>query len=267
MTDSSLIKKQSNYGVVSIIMPSFNSSKYIGTAIVSVLNQTYPFWELIIIDDASTDNTVDVINTFNDYRIKVLENEINKGAAISRNRGLSAASGRFIAFLDSDDFWYPNKLQTQLDFMLKNNYDFTCTYCDYIDEDGKSLKMIDTCPKKITKTLLYLYNWIACQTVIYDSSKIGLIQIEDLKKRNDYALWLKAINYSNCYCLNQILASYRVRNNSISKDKLKNLIKSHYYLFHIGQKKNRFVSVVLTLTNMFFGCIRKVFYVKRGIKA
>ena len=113
--------------LVSIIMPSWNTAQYISEAIESVLKQSYSNWELIIVDDCSTDNTISVVNKYKDNRIRLFQNKENLGAAYSRNFALRQAKGRWIAFLDSDDVWYSEKLEKQILFMTKNNYSFSCT--------------------------------------------------------------------------------------------------------------------------------------------
>ena len=115
--------------LVSIIMPSYNTGAYIGNTIDSVLSQTHTDWELIIVDDCSCDNTDAVVASYHDTRIRYLKNEKNSGAAVSRNRALREAKGKYIAFLDSDDLWEPNKLETQLAYMKEKGYAFT--YTDY----------------------------------------------------------------------------------------------------------------------------------------
>ena len=120
-------------GLVSIIMPSWNTGRFIAESIESVINQTYANWELLIVDDCSTDNTNEVVRKFNDDRIKFFKNEKNSGAAITRNRALREANGEWIAFLDSDDLWLPKKLEHQILFMKKHNLIFS--YHDYVKID------------------------------------------------------------------------------------------------------------------------------------
>ena len=143
--------------LVSIIMPSYNTAKYISKTIESVLKQTYKNWELIIVDDCSTDNFADVISNINDSRIRVYYNEKNSGAAISRNKALREAKGKWIAFLDSDDLWDEDKLRKQIDFMASNNYDFSYTKYIEIDEEDNStslfLKMAEAAKKLILTKL------------------------------------------------------------------------------------------------------------------
>ena len=191
--------------LVSIIMPSYNTESFLGETIESVLAQTYSNWELIIVDDCSTDNTDAVIATYlHDHRIRYFKNEINSGAANSRNRALREAKGRWIAFLDSDDLWTSDKLKKQTDFMYKNNYSFS--YTNYIEIDEKSIPngRTVTGPRHITKVGMYCYCWPGCLTVMYDRFEIGLIQIAEIRKNNDYAMWLKVINSADCYLLEEI---------------------------------------------------------------
>ena len=178
--------------LVSIIMPSYNTERFIGETVKSVLAQSYTDWELIIVDDCSTDHTDDVIQEFlSDDRIHYIKNEVNSGAAVSRNRALKAARGRWIAFLDSDDLWLPDKLERQVRFMEENGYRFSYTNYSEIDEMSRPNGKRVTGPKKITKAGMYRYCWPGCLTVMYDAEEIGLIQIADIKKNNDYAMWLK----------------------------------------------------------------------------
>ena len=128
--------------LVSIIMPTYNCAKFINETIKSVLNQTYENWELVIVDDCSNDNTEEVVVSFNDKRIKYNRLEKNSGAAVARTTAMKMATGNYMAFLDSDDLWKDNKLEKQLEFMKKNNYNFTCTAYEQIDEEGHQLNKI-----------------------------------------------------------------------------------------------------------------------------
>ena len=133
--------------LVSIIMPSYNTAPYIRNTIQSVLEQTYQNWELIIVDDCSEDNTDDVVAAIKDDRIKYFHNDRHSGAAVSRNRALREAKGRWMAFLDSDDLWMPEKLEKQISFMESNGYSFSYTKYQELDVDGNSTGVIITGPK------------------------------------------------------------------------------------------------------------------------
>ena len=250
--------------LVSIIMPSYNTEKYISESIKSVCIQTYKNWELIIVDDCSTDNTDKVVASIKDERIRYIKNKKNCGAANSRNRALKEAKGRWIAFLDSDDLWYPEKLEKQIDFMERNNYYFSYTNYEEIDESSNCKGRYVTGPKKIGKFSMYNYCWPGCLTVMYDASQIGLVQITEIKKHNDYAMWLKICNKANCYLLNECLAKYRTRSGSISNHSYKTLIRWHYKLFNEVERKNAVNSFVLTCRNIIFGLYKKVKYVKKA---
>lgn len=249
--------------LVSIIMPSYNTGKFIRETIESVLAQSYPTWELIIIDDCSNDNTDEIIYQYLvDKRIYYIKNVKNSGAAISRNKALKIAKGKWIAFLDSDDLWEPNKLQKQISFMKNNGYHFSYTNYIEIDEQSKSNGKSITGPKCITKHGMYNYCWMGCLTVMYDAEEIGLIQIADIKKNNDYAMWLKVCKKANCYLLNETLAKYRKRRGSISNYGYLKLIKWHYKLYRDAENKSPIFSFLLTVRNLFFGVLKKIRYVK-----
>lgn len=250
--------------LVSIITPSFNTAKYIRQTIESVLLQTYKNWEMIIIDDCSTDNTDDVVRPYLiDERIRYLKNPVNSGAALSRNYALREAKGRWIAFLDSDDLWTKDKLQKQIDFMKKNNYHFSYTPYEVIDADGNPLGVYVTGPKKITKNCMYAYCWPGCLTVMYDAKYVGIIQIEDIKKNNDYAMWLKICKKENCYLFNEISAFYRKgRKGSISTQKYIFLLKWHYILFKYNENFGIVKSCFLVCFNIIFKLYKSAFYTK-----
>lgn len=245
--------------LISIIMPSYNASAFIINSIASIQKQTYTRWELLIVDDCSSDNTVELIENISDCRIRLFKNEKNYGAAISRNKALREAKGKWIAFLDSDDIWAPTKLEEQLTFMRKNAYSFT--YTDYrIQLNGEWLPYICTAPNKVNKRKMYDYCYFSTITVMYDQSKVGLIQIADLKKNNDYAMWLKAVENVDCYRYPKCLSYYIKHEGSISSGSKIKLIRWHYLLFRNGQQFNSFISGVLTINNLIHGVIKKMVY-------
>ncbi len=249
--------------LVSIIMPSYNTARFIKETVDSVLAQSYTNWELIIVDDCSTDNTDDVVAQFSgDSRIKYIKNNKNSGAAESRNRALREAKGKWIAFLDSDDLWASDKLEKQIAFMKDNGYHFSYTAYTEIDENSEPNGKTVTGPKRITKSGMYNYCWMGCLTVMYDAEAVGLIQIESIRKNNDYAMWLKVCKKADCYLLDETLAKYRKRSGSISNHGYTKLIKWHYRLYRIAEHKNPVSSAVLTVRNLFFGALKKIMYVK-----
>lgn len=215
----------------------YNSEDYISETIQSVLKQTHKNWELLLIDDKSQDNTLEIIKPFlKDFpNIKLLRNTVNSGAAISRNKGIVAASGDYIAFLDADDLWKPNKLEAQLDFMATEN----CTVCfssyELIDEHGKPFDKYVKALKTLSYSKLLKSNYIGNLTGIYDVDSLGKITTANLRKRQDWLLWLSAIKKSKkpAKGVQESLAYYRVRNNSISSNKF-NLLKHNYWVYKKG---------------------------------
>ena len=250
-------------GLVSIIMPSYNTAPYIKETIQSVLDQTYKEWELLIVDDCSTDNTDEVLSGIHDSRIRIFKNECNSGAAVSRNRALREAKGQWVAYLDSDDLWMPEKLERQIGFMENHGYIFSYTNYEEIDVDGNKTGVRVTGPKRITKTGMFNYCWPGCLTVMFDASKIGLIQIKDIKKNNDYAMWLKICQKADCYLFDECLGQYRKgRVGSISTHSIKTMIAWHYKLFHEAENMGVIRSLVNTGKNLVFGLYKKKRYVK-----
>lgn len=249
--------------LVSIIMPSYNTSQYIIKSIQSVQKQTYTNWELIIVDDCSTDDTDNTVLQVKDSRVRYLKKERNSGAAESRNLALREAKGKWIAFLDSDDLWKQDKLEKQIAFMEKNEYFFSYAKYEVIDENGDFCGLRVSGPKRIKKKRMYKYCWPGCLTVMYDRDRIGEIQIADLKKNNDYAMWLRVSEKADCYLLDEILGCYRKRRGSISNHSYIELVKWHYKLFRIEEKKNPISAMVYTFRNVFYGIVKKIVYVKK----
>lgn len=248
---------------VSIIMASYNTAQFITETIQSVINQTYSDWELIIVDDCSTDDTEKIVSSFDDPRIYFYKNSSNRGAAVSRNRAIKLAIGEYIAILDSDDVWLPEKLEKQVSFMKKNNYSFCCSYSSNIDEDSNYLGFIDMCPRKITKMLLHMYDWIPSLTGIYNAKVVGEIQIADIRKRNDYALYLKVVEKAECFCYPEVLAAYRIRKKSLSHSGKLNLIKYFYQMYRKCMGYSVIMSGLNTVFNVVFSFVRKALYMKK----
>ena len=206
--------------IVSIICPSYNSSSYIERTVRSVLAQTFNDWELIIVDDCSTDNSCAVVQKYiSDERIKLVVNQFNLGGAGARNRAIGIAKGRFIAFLDSDDVWFDDKLDLQINYMIK--HDIALCYGDYqiIDPEDRVIEDIST-PKLVSYRSMLKHNYIACLTAIYDTDKVGKVYMPEIRKRQDFALWLKILKISGfAHRCNGLLGQYRVRPNSLSESK------------------------------------------------
>lgn len=232
--------------LVSIIMPSYNSSKFIAASIESVIAQTYKNWELLITDDCSKDNTVEIVQQYvdKDERIKLFCLRENSGAGVARNNSIKQAKGRFIAFLDSDDRWKHNKLEVQIPFMLENGYELS--YSSYItcNRNGEIIGRI-TCKERLTYRTLLRDNGIGCLTCIYDTKRIGKKFMPIVRKRQDWGLWLSIIKETkNAYGIkDQYLAIYR-DSNGLSANKLQ-LLKDNFNLYHKVQGFNVFVSLIL----------------------
>ncbi len=249
--------------LVSIITPTYNCARFIDATIQSVLRQSYQNWEMIISDDCSTDDTFSVVKPFldSDHRIIYIRNNENSGAAISRNNALRRARGRWIAFLDSDDLWESSKLEKQIQFMKGHNYAFS--YHEYveIDEQGRELGVRVSGKTRVGKFDMFSCCWPGCLSVMYDASKIGLIQIKDIKKNNDTAMWLKVIKKADCYLLPEVLGKYRRRANSITPKPIWKRIWAHYPLFRVAEEMDAFSATFWVIVNIFGNLYKKVFFV------
>lgn len=253
--------------LVSIIMPSYNCGKYVEQTIRSVQAQTYHNWEIIFVDDCSKDDTIIRVSELleKDARIKLIKNPVNLGAAVSRNNALREAKGRWIAFLDSDDLWKSTKLEKQVKFMEENGYTFSYTCYSEMDEEGKDTGIIVSGPSRVTETGMFAFCWPGCLTVMYDANEIGFLQIEDIKKNNDYAMWLKVCKKADCYLLPEVLAKYRRgRSGSVSSHSIRTMIKWHYKLFREAEKMGSVSSLWHTGINLVCGFYKKLKYVKKG---
>lgn len=218
--------------LVSIITPVYNSEKYLADTIASVQSQTHTHWEHILVDDCSNDGSAALIASYQkkDPRIKYYKLESNSGAGVARNKAIELAQGEYIAFLDSDDQWYPTKLEKQLGFMRKNGYHFTFTDYDMINDAGEKLpKLMKAKPVLTYRKALYK-NPIGCLTVMYDVGFFGKQYMPSIRKRQDFALWLTLLKKTNGHGLNECLASYRVGNTSISSNKL-GLLKYEWQIY------------------------------------
>ena len=252
--------------LVSIIMPSYNCGEYVEETIRSVQAQTYQNWEIIFFDDCSSDDSVQKVNDLRteDKRIHIFLNKYNAGAAVSRNNALQEAKGRWIAFLDSDDLWEPTKLERQIRFMEENNYAFSYTAYQEIDSESKPTGVYVSGPKHVSKAGMYAFCWPGCLTVMYDREKVGLIQIADIKKNNDYAMWLKVCQKADCYLLDECLAKYRRgRVGSVSSHGILTMIGWQYKLWREAEGKNPIAALWYTGVYLVCGGYKKLNYVKR----
>lgn len=219
--------------LVSVITPCYNSASFIAQAIQSVQNQTYANWEMIVVDDCSTDASVVIVEQLaaNDPRIILRRLEQNSGTGVARNTAIELASGRYIAFLDADDLWMPEKLSTQIKFMEQHSLPFTFSFYDWIAEDGTDLQRTITTPAELRYRDMLYSNWIGNLTAIYDVDYFGKIAIPKIRKRQDWMLWLTILrSIGKARPVPQSLAFYRIRKDSISASKY-TLMRHNYNVY------------------------------------
>lgn len=254
--------------LVSVIIPTFNSEKYISDTIASVQKQTYQNWEIVIVDDCSTDRTQDIVLDFSksDERIKFYPLEKNSGAGIARDFAVSKASGKYISFLDSDDLWKPEKIEKQVDFMIKNNLPFTFSFYDCINEQGESLNKRIEAPKNLSYRQLFFCNFVGNLTGIYDVDFFGKIPISKIRKRQDWMQWLMILKkIKTAQPVPESLAFYRIRENSISNSKT-DLIKYNFAVYREFHGHNFVISIFCMIGFLFTQLLIKPLYRKK-IKA
>ena len=253
--------------LVSIITPCYNSEKFIAETIQSVQNQTYQNWEMIIVDDGSSDATVAIVDqiALSDKRIVIYKLEKNSGTGIARNRALERALGKYIAFLDADDLWKPEKLEKQVTFLQDNNLPFTFSFYDCIDEKGKSLGKRVEAPFNLKYRQLFFCNYVGNLTGIYNTDYFKKIEISSIRKRQDWMLWLTILRKIKvAYPVAESLAYYRIRENSISASKF-NLLKHNYTVYRTFHGFNILVSLFCMIGFLFTQLVIKPCYIKASI--
>ncbi|MCI5227621.1 MAG: glycosyltransferase family 2 protein [Candidatus Electrothrix sp. AX2] len=221
---------------ISIIVPIYNSESYLNASVGSLVEQRYRNIEIILIDDCSYDNSISIAQNIasKDSRVKLVLQKRNQGVSAARNIGIDIATGSYIAFLDSDDFWLPSKLEEQLDFMKKHHSAISCTGYSVVDEKNRYIGGLIP-PAKATYTDLLKRNTIGCSTVMYNVSMIGKKKFPDCG-HEDYALWLSILKENReIDGLKKKLSSYTKRRGSVSSDKMK-VIKFFWYIYHIREE-------------------------------
>ncbi len=242
--------------LVSVITPTYNSERFIGETIESVLNQTYDHWEMMIVDDASTDQTVELVEQYQkrDARIKLIILDQNSGSAIARNTAMDHANGKYFAFLDSDDMWTFNKLEKQVEFMLENDIAFSYTQYQRVLEDGTKTNEISKAPFQVKYDDLMKHCVIGCLTVMIDTEKIGNERMYNIRTRQDYVYWLTLAKKGfYAYGLPETLANYRLVRNSISRNKWKAAKKNWEVYYKIEKQtfmKSLWYFINYTLINI-----------------
>ena len=250
--------------MVSIITPVYNCEEFLEECIQSVLNQTLKDWELILVDDCSTDSSSIIINKYValDSRIKLYSLNKNVGAGIARNKGIEISRERFIAFLDSDDYWHRNKLKLQIEYMIQENIDFSYTNFFELDKEDKVSKIILT-PKSVNSFSLLFNNYIKTLTAIYDTKRIGKTYMPNYRKRQDWGLWFNLLNKTNkAYRFKEPLAYYRTSNTSLSKNKLK-LVKENFNFYRFFLQKNILESLIMIILFFVVHFTFKMFFLKK----
>ena len=238
-------------------MPSFNSETFISKSIESVVNQTYKNWEMIVIDDCSSDNSISIIEkTINeDSRVKLIKLKKNSGPAKARNEGISKATGKYITFLDSDDIWDSSFLFKSIEFCELNNYDFICSSYIMKDESLKTTFSEFIVPEKVNFYDLLKSNSVSCLTAMYNCENLGKCYMPNFKKRQDLALWLEILDKTPyCFGIEEPLATYRLRKQSISSNK----IKAAYHTFKVYSSQDK----INLAQKLYYFCI----YAINGVK-
>jgi len=208
---------------ISIITPVFNCEKYIDETVLSVVNQNFLDWEMLIVDDCSTDNTLSILKGWSekDPRIRLIQNKTNKGPGPTRNQGVDNALGEYIAYLDGDDVWSPEKLSCQLEHMEKTKAPFSFTSYELIDANGKPLGKIINAPEEVSYKYLLGNTIIGCLTVMINRDKVANLHMPSLPSRQPLVLWLRILKeHGPAKGLDLVLAQYRIRSNSVSSNKL-----------------------------------------------
>lgn len=249
-----------NEKLVSVITPTYNCAEFISRTIESVQAQTYQNWEMIIVDDRSQDNTKEIVEKYmkDDDRIKYRLLEVNSGAAVARTTAMKMAKGSYMAFLDSDDIWLPDKLEKQIKWMTDNGYAFSCTAYEQIDENDKSLGKVIKTVKKTDYNRLMLDCPVGNSTVMYDVEKMGKFEVPNIRKRNDDALWLQMLKKEKyIWGMPDVLMKYRIRRNSISSNKFK-VIKYHWILY----REIEHLSIPRSVFHIVYWCVIKALRIK-----
>lgn len=246
--------------LVSIVTPTYNCGRFIAETIESVINQTYKNWEMIIVDDCSTDDTQLIVSKYLrlDKRIKYTCLDQNSGAAVARSFAMQMATGKYMAFLDSDDIWLFNKLELQISYMKQNKIAFTCTDYEQVNENGEKINKVVRSIKKTNYNRLLLDCPVGNSSVVYDVEKMGKFVVPNIRKRNDDALWLQMLKKEKyIYGINEKTMLYRIRKGSISSNKL-SLVKYHWQLYREIEN----LSVIRSVFHICYWGIVKIFKIK-----
>ena len=250
--------------LVSIIMLSKDNGQYVEETIKSVMAQTYQNWEIVFMDDASTDDTIKkMMEYINDHRINVSQNVTDKGFGASLNSALRDARGRWIAFLNVGDVWEPTKLEHQIAFMEQNGYAFSYTKFGLMNSRSEDRGVVIGGKAHITYKEMQKCCWPCYLTVMYDAQVVGKMRVRNLKKNNDYALWLNVCEKTDCHLLDECLAKNRTKWGRMGKLLLTNKMDWRYDCFRIEEDLSPFKASLYTIRNGFYGLVKWFKYVER----
>ena len=253
--------------LVSIIIPTYNSADFIADTLASVQQQTYPNWEVILVDDGSTDITLAIAQNIaqTDQRIRIFKNPTNSGTGVTRNNALHHCQGNYIAFLDADDVWKPNKLERQLQFMQEQQQPFTFSFYECIDEAGNPLHKLVEAPRNLPYRQLFFCNYVGNLTGIYDADFFGKIAISSIRKRQDWMLWLTILKkLKSAKPVPESLAYYRIRNNSLSASKVA-LLQHNFAVYRQFHRYNFVAALFIMLGFLFTQLLIKPRYIKNVV--
>lgn len=258
-------------------MLSKDNGRYVEETIRSVMAQTYQNWEIVFMDDSSKDDTIsqmmDLMNECrikkpdgsSDNRINVSQNVQSRGMGVSVNSALRDARGRWIAFLNVGDVWEPNKLERQIAFMEENGYAFSYTKFSVMNELSEDRGIIIGGKEHINYKEMQKCCWPSYLTVMYDREKVGNMYVRNLKKNNDYALWLNICEKTDCHLLPECLAKHRTRWGRLGKLVLTNKLNWRYDCFRIEEDLSPFKASLYTIRNGFYGLVKWLKYVERNV--
>lgn len=251
--------------LVSVIMLSHNSSQFVEESVRSVLAQTYTNWELLFVDDNSKDDTIEKMMELKgkDERFKISQVIYDRGISINRNSALNRARGRWIAFLDAGDVWHPEKLERQIAFMIEHGYTFSYTSYGLMDNNSRTRCVVIGGKNHVTYQDMIRCCWPAYVTVMYDAEMVGLVQVRDLKRNNDYALWLSISKRNDCHLLNDNLATIRTYWGRLGGLMKTDKVKWRYEVYRKEEGFGPVKSLLYTIRNGWYGIKKWRKYVKK----
>lgn len=251
--------------LVQIIMLSHNNGKNVEESVKSILAQTYENWELLFVDDASKDDTIDKLLSLskNDKRFRISLTVFENGIAMHLNSALKGVRGRWVAFMLCGDIWEPNKLQNQVAFMAKNGYSFSYTKFRLMDENRHDQGFVVGGKENVTYGDLLKCCWLCFPTVMYDATVVGVKQVKNLSDCNDYALWLKVAEKADCHLLNECLTTQLTNRHLYSPFPIGSKLKWRYEVYHTELRKNSLLSALMTVRCLWNGMVKKIKYLEK----